>query len=131
MNVVVIGGGPAGISAALQACELGVDVTLLEAERVGGTSVNRGPAPVRTLARAARLVRDWSSWEQFGLHGSPPTIDLAAVLGNSARVGIEAPKSLPVYREEIWAAVKEENEASARAEADSMPRPAPDAGARV
>ena len=40
-------------------------------------------------------------------------------------------KSLPVYREEIWAAVKEENQASARAEAARMPQPATDAGARV
>ena len=40
-------------------------------------------------------------------------------------------RSLPVYREEIWAAVKEENQASARAEAERMPNPATDAGARV
>ena len=53
------------------------------------------------------------------------------IVGNSARIGIEAPKSLPVYREEIWAAVKEENQASARAEAERMPQPATDAGARV
>ena len=63
MNLLVIGGGPAGSSAALQARELGAAVTLLEADQVGGTSLNRGPAPVRTLARAARLVRDWSSWD--------------------------------------------------------------------
>ena len=63
--------------------------------------------------------------------GDDITLHVMEIVGNSARVGIEAPKSLPVYREEIWAAVKEENEASARAEADSMPRPAPDAGARV
>jgi pyruvate/2-oxoglutarate dehydrogenase complex dihydrolipoamide dehydrogenase (E3) component len=67
MRVLVVGGGPAGVTAALQATELGADVTLLEAEEVGGTNLNRGPAPVRTLARAARLARDWSSWERFGL----------------------------------------------------------------
>jgi pyruvate/2-oxoglutarate dehydrogenase complex dihydrolipoamide dehydrogenase (E3) component len=83
--VLVIGGGPAGTSAALQARELGAKVTLLEADRVGGTSLNRGPAPVRTLARAARLARDWSSWDQFGLRGPSPTLDLKAVLANSAR----------------------------------------------
>ena len=82
------GGGrrPRGHSAALQARELGADVTLLEAEQVGGTSLNRGPAPVRTLARAARLARDWSSWERFGLRGPRPVPDLDAVLANSARV---------------------------------------------
>ena len=46
--------------------------------------------------------------------GDDITIHVMEIVGNSARVGIEAPKSLPVYREEIWAAVKEENEASAR-----------------
>ncbi|MGH3176392.1 MAG: FAD-dependent oxidoreductase [Streptosporangiaceae bacterium] len=56
-TLVVVGGGPAGVTAALQACELGAQVTLLEAGQIGGTSLNRGPAPVRTLARTARLAR--------------------------------------------------------------------------
>jgi pyruvate/2-oxoglutarate dehydrogenase complex dihydrolipoamide dehydrogenase (E3) component len=86
MRVVVIGGGPAGVSAALHAAELGVEVTLIERGRVGGTAFNSGPAPVRTLARAARLVRDWSSWESFGLRGPRPEVDLAATLANARRV---------------------------------------------
>jgi pyruvate/2-oxoglutarate dehydrogenase complex dihydrolipoamide dehydrogenase (E3) component len=86
VKLLVLGGGPAGVSAALQARELGADVTLLEAEQVGGTNLNRGPAPVRTLARAARLARDWSSWASFGLDGSRPVANLPAVLANSARV---------------------------------------------
>ena len=69
MRVLVVGAGPAGSTAAIQAVELGADVTLLEAEQVGGTNINHGPTPVRTLARAARLARDWSSWERFGLEG--------------------------------------------------------------
>ena len=63
--------------------------------------------------------------------GDDITIHVMEIVGNSARVGIEAPKSLPVYREEIWAAVKEENQASARVEAERIANPAPDAGARV
>ena len=86
MRVVVIGGGPAGVSAALHAAELGAEVTLVERGRVGGTAFNSGPAPVRTLARAARLVRDWSSWETFGLRGPRPEVDVAATLANAQRV---------------------------------------------
>jgi pyruvate/2-oxoglutarate dehydrogenase complex dihydrolipoamide dehydrogenase (E3) component len=41
---------------------------------------------VRTLARAARLARDWSSWATFGLTGPAPVPDLAAVMANSDRV---------------------------------------------
>jgi len=86
MRVVVIGGGPAGVTSALKAAELGADVTLVERRRVGGTALNEGPAPVRTLARAARLVRDWASWETFGLRGPKPQVDLAATLANAERV---------------------------------------------
>lgn len=86
MRVLVIGGGPAGATSALLAAELGAEVTLLERGWVGGTALNTGPAPVRTLARAARLVRDWSSWETFGLRGSRPEVDVAATLANAQRV---------------------------------------------
>lgn len=86
IGVLVAGGGPAGITAALQASELGARVTLIEADLVGGTSLNRGPAPVRTLARAARLARDWSSWSSFGLRGPAPEPDFPAVLASSERV---------------------------------------------
>ncbi|MGO8947487.1 MAG: dihydrolipoyl dehydrogenase family protein [Ktedonobacterales bacterium] len=85
-HLIVLGGGPAGITAALRARELGAAVTLIESKRVGGTSVNEGPAPVRTLARAARLLRDTKSWPTFGLVGEPPRVDLAAVLANADRV---------------------------------------------
>jgi carbon storage regulator len=55
--------------------------------------------------------------------GDDITVHVMEIVGNSVRLGVEAPKSLPVYREEIWAAVKEENQASAKADAVSMPRP--------
>ncbi len=86
MRLIVLGGGPAGLTAALQARELQAEVTLIESKRVGGTSINEGPAPVRTFARAARLARDAGSWETFGLKGARPQIDLAAVLANAKRV---------------------------------------------
>jgi carbon storage regulator len=55
--------------------------------------------------------------------GDDVTIHVMEINGNNVRLGVEAPKSLPVYREEIWASVKQENkEAAAAAEANRMPR---------
>jgi pyruvate/2-oxoglutarate dehydrogenase complex dihydrolipoamide dehydrogenase (E3) component len=90
MRLLVVGGGSAGMAAALQARELGADVILLEADEVGGTTLNRGPAPVRTLARAARLARDWGSWETFGLRGPAPEPDLSKILARSEEVARHA-----------------------------------------
>jgi pyruvate/2-oxoglutarate dehydrogenase complex dihydrolipoamide dehydrogenase (E3) component len=85
-HLIILGGGPAGVTAALRARELGAKVTLIESKRIGGTIINSGPAPVRTLARAARLIRDSKSWHTFGLVGEPPHVNLAAVLANADRV---------------------------------------------
>jgi dihydrolipoamide dehydrogenase len=86
MNVIVVGGGPAGLRAAMRAQELGAAVTLIEAERLGGTCFNTGPAPVRTLARAARLRHDATGYAAFGLKGSIPTVDISAAIANAIRV---------------------------------------------
>ena len=56
--------------------------------------------------------------------GDDTTIHIMEIVGNSVRVGVQAPKSVPVYREEIWTAVKEENKAAAAADATTLPRPA-------
>jgi pyruvate/2-oxoglutarate dehydrogenase complex dihydrolipoamide dehydrogenase (E3) component len=90
MRLLVLGGGPAGLNAALQGRELGAQVIVIESDRLGGTSINRGPAPVRTLARAARLVHDTQAWPAFGLRGPAPKVDLAATLENAGRVADSA-----------------------------------------
>jgi carbon storage regulator len=50
--------------------------------------------------------------------GDEIVIEVIEVSGSSVRVGIAAPKSVPVYREEIWRAVKDENEAAAALDRD-------------
>jgi carbon storage regulator len=54
--------------------------------------------------------------------GDDVVIEVIEVSGSSVRVGIAAPKSIPVYREEIWRSVKEENAAAAAtADAGQLP----------
>ncbi len=79
-DVIVIGGGPAGVTAALRARELGASVALVERGQLGGTCTNDGCAPTRVLARAARLVRDSRQFGEFGLVGAPAAVDFSRVL---------------------------------------------------
>jgi len=66
-DVIVIGGGPAGVTAALRARELGASVALVEARKMGGTCTNDGCVPVRALAHAARLVREALQSADYGV----------------------------------------------------------------
>jgi pyruvate/2-oxoglutarate dehydrogenase complex dihydrolipoamide dehydrogenase (E3) component len=79
-DVVVIGGGPAGATAALRARELGASVALVERGRPGGTCTNDGCVPTRVLAHAARLAREARQLGEYGLASCEPTIDVAALM---------------------------------------------------
>jgi pyruvate/2-oxoglutarate dehydrogenase complex dihydrolipoamide dehydrogenase (E3) component len=82
-DVIVIGGGPAGVTAALRARELGASVALVERGRLGGTCTNDGCVPTRVLAKAARLLRDAEQLEEYGLLGERPTLDFAQLLART------------------------------------------------
>jgi carbon storage regulator len=56
--------------------------------------------------------------------GDDIVVHIIEIVGNSVRVGIEAPRSVPVYREEIWHAVRDENRAAADADPADLPQPA-------
>ncbi len=73
------------MTAALRARELGASVRLVDKGRLGGICYNEGPAPVRTLARAARLMRDAGGWQTFGLVGASPRVDVQAAIANARR----------------------------------------------
>lgn len=79
-DIVVIGGGPAGVTAALRARELGTAVALVERGSLGGTCTNDGCVPTRVLAKAARLVRDAEQFTAYGLNGEPPVVDFARLV---------------------------------------------------
>jgi pyruvate/2-oxoglutarate dehydrogenase complex dihydrolipoamide dehydrogenase (E3) component len=79
-DVIVIGGGPAGVTAALRARELGASVALVERDRLGGTCTNDGCVPTRVLAHAARLLRETAQHAQYGLLGDRPEIDFGRLI---------------------------------------------------
>lgn len=53
--------------------------------------------------------------------GDEVTITVLEIVGSTVRLGIEAPAEIPVYRQEIWAAVKEENRAAADSRVTDLP----------
>jgi carbon storage regulator len=52
--------------------------------------------------------------------GDDVVIEVVEVSGSSVRIGIQAPRSLAVYREEIWKSVKQENAAAAMTEPEHL-----------
>lgn len=85
-DIAVIGGGPAGVTAALHACELGAQVALVERGNLGGTCTNDGCVPTRVLAKAARLVRDAEQFAQYGLVAEQPRLDFARLLTRTQQI---------------------------------------------
>lgn len=77
MRIAVLGGGPGGYSAAFEAARLGAEVVLVERERLGGTCLNWGCIPTKTILRSAHIVADTRDAEEFGLDAQVATVDVA------------------------------------------------------
>jgi pyruvate/2-oxoglutarate dehydrogenase complex dihydrolipoamide dehydrogenase (E3) component len=86
-DVVVLGGGPAGLTAAITAATSGRRVAMTEQRLTGGTCVNFGCTPSKALIRCARAVHDARRGTEFGFRvDSPPRTDFAAVMERVRRM---------------------------------------------
>ncbi len=85
-QLVVLGGGPAGLVAAAGAAGLGARVALVERDLLGGDCLNVGCVPSKTLLRAARAVAEIRRARDFGIRTAEPEIDFATVMERVRRV---------------------------------------------
>ena len=89
-DVVVVGAGPAGVVAALRAARLGASTALITRDQFGGMAANDGPVPVRTLAQAARLIREARQLPLYGIAGGKPLLDYPQLLARVRDVTADA-----------------------------------------
>ena len=77
-DLVVIGGGPGGYSAALYGASAGLNVALVEKDALGGTCLNRGCIPAKAFLETAAVKRHVDHSSDFGIEsGGPASVDFA------------------------------------------------------
>ncbi len=85
-DLVIIGGGSAGLTAAGFAVQLGRKVALVEKNRIGGDCTWTGCVPSKTLLKSARVAHQMRTADRYGVHASKPTIDFTAVMSHVQQV---------------------------------------------
>ena len=86
-DVIVIGGGPGGYTAAIRAAQLGQDTAVVEMDtRLGGTCLLRGCIPTKALLHSADLVSEFATAAESGIRISGLTVDFDAVMKNKNQV---------------------------------------------
>ncbi len=86
-KITILGAGPGGYVAAIRAAQLGADVTLIEADEVGGTCLNWGCIPSKVLINTANLLDKYHEAKSFGItiDGSVK-VDMAALMNRKTTV---------------------------------------------
>jgi dihydrolipoamide dehydrogenase len=74
-DLVVLGGGSGGYAAALRAAQLGLQVTLVEKGKLGGTCLHRGCIPTKAILHAAEVADAARHGSRFGIHATLDRVD--------------------------------------------------------
>jgi dihydrolipoamide dehydrogenase len=85
-DLIIIGGGPGGYVAAIRAAQLGMQVTLVERDTLGGVCLNWGCIPTKALLRNAELYHLMRRGAEFGLLCDNLRFDFAKIIARSRQV---------------------------------------------
>lgn len=85
-DLVVIGGGPGGYGAALYAASAGMNVAIVENDKLGGTCLNRGCIPAKAFLETAAVHRHVAHAADFGINASAPTVDFAVTQARKQKI---------------------------------------------
>lgn len=85
-DLIVIGAGPGGYVSAIKAAQLGMKVALAEKNSVGGTCLNRGCIPTKSLLHAAEAVRQLKDAARYGIQADGYRVDIGVLYARKEEI---------------------------------------------
>lgn len=79
-DIIIIGAGPGGYETAIYAASQGLIVTIFEARELGGTCLNRGCIPTKTLCKNVDVINHLKTAEEFGINDVVYSVDFAKMI---------------------------------------------------
>lgn len=85
-EVLIIGGGPGGYVAAIRSAQLGMKVTLIEEDRLGGTCLNYGCIPTKALSHSSKILQNIKNAGVYGFNVSDYSVDVDQLMQRKTNV---------------------------------------------
>ncbi|MDZ7265159.1 MAG: dihydrolipoyl dehydrogenase [candidate division KSB1 bacterium] len=85
-DLVIIGSGPGGYVAAVRASQLGMNVAVVERDRLGGVCLNWGCIPTKALLKSADVFATLAHAKDYGIIANDPSFDFPAIIKRSRQV---------------------------------------------
>lgn len=85
-KVIIIGGGPAGYEAAIEAAKKGMKTALVESRELGGTCLNRGCIPTKTILHSVDLYTEMKRSAEIGIHTGEVTYNMEEIQNRKEEV---------------------------------------------
>lgn len=79
-DLIVVGAGPGGYTAAIRAAQKGLQVVLVDKEELGGTCLNRGCIPAKALIHASKFHREIRDWNSIGIKAECEEINFQEIM---------------------------------------------------
>ncbi|MFC4557898.1 dihydrolipoyl dehydrogenase family protein [Virgibacillus kekensis] len=95
-ELIIVGGGPGGYNAAIRAAQLGIQVTLIEKEEVGGVCLNKGCIPSKVFTHTAKQLASIPNLSNLGISVGSPSVNFTQLIAykdqkvEQLRKGVEA-----------------------------------------
>ena len=93
-DIAIIGAGPGGYTAAIRAAQLGKKVAIIERSEIGGTCLNNGCIPTKTLHASAKLFSRMKKSEKFGINARDVSMDISKVIDRKNSIVSQLRKGL-------------------------------------
>lgn len=84
-DIAIIGGGPAGYTAAERAGANGLRAVLFEKKAIGGVCLNEGCIPTKTLLYSAKILDSIKSASKYGISAESPSFDLTKIMSRKEK----------------------------------------------
>jgi len=94
VDILIIGGGPGGYTAAIRGAQLGFSVALVEKDELGGVCLNWDCKHTKPLLHTAEVLREIKTANQLGIDVGTPKIDLQRIVGRSRAVSSQLSKGV-------------------------------------